>query len=466
MTVDIGVNAEIDRVRLKEQASVGTPDNGYGFLYVKSGGLYFKGDNGTEIGPLAAAGAGGGDANHGYYQYLASLLEPDAIEPIQVDSFSYVVGGSETKLMTSSWNTRLGSSGRLELRDIRNPIPLRDVTVTGLGSGATATFIDPSLPTYSDARTTYFDRMQEIFENQGRYLPITSSSPVPFLPGPYGAIIVQATNYNFAWISLRFMNDVYGINLMDEINDSTAIRFTNVPYMAVNKLIANEVRGESGGSQSGGMLYYIVPSTWSVIADSNIYDFRDDFMGASLDTATDWTRSQSSAGNVEIDTLYQWLKITGNASWGTNGAYSQASISRANGKKLVVDVYTGRNATANNGLAIGFSDGTGHDWTDFAHGLWFGSNGAANILKIFEGGNDRGAVGSGFVAGGTYRVRITLGASNNAVYEIQGGVYGELGGSSWTDITPGTNGNSTTPLHAGISNSQSGTMYISDMKIY
>jgi hypothetical protein len=58
--VYIDSTANIDRVRLKEQLSAPTtPDSGYGYLYIKSDGLYFKGDNGTEIGPFTVGGTGG-----------------------------------------------------------------------------------------------------------------------------------------------------------------------------------------------------------------------------------------------------------------------------------------------------------------------------------------------------------------------------------------------------------------------
>ena len=45
---DIGVNALIDRVRLREQgADPATPSGGFGYLYVKSDGdLYFINDSG------------------------------------------------------------------------------------------------------------------------------------------------------------------------------------------------------------------------------------------------------------------------------------------------------------------------------------------------------------------------------------------------------------------------------------
>lgn len=52
----------IDSIQLQEQATApATPASGYGRIYCKSDGLYFIGDNGTEIGPL---GAGGGAATN------------------------------------------------------------------------------------------------------------------------------------------------------------------------------------------------------------------------------------------------------------------------------------------------------------------------------------------------------------------------------------------------------------------
>lgn len=415
--------------------------------------------------------AGGSDPNHAYYQYLAAMLEPDAIETLKSGTFSYAVASNVTKILTASWNTRLSSAGRMEVRNQRDHIFLRGVTLTGLVSGACALIIDPALPTYADARDTYFDRLLEIATSTPQYLGIPAATTIPFLPGPYGAIVLHTTNYNSAWNSIRTNGDAYGWALVDEINDSSAFRIAASFYFAVNKKVACEFRNESGADtgevRGSSLLYYICPAAWSVIADATSYNFRDDFMGASLDTATKWTRSQSTAGNVEIDTLYQWLKLKGNATWGGNGAYSQASISRANGKVFLIDIYVGRNATADNSHIVGFSDGGGHSYTNFSHGVLFTSSGAANIIKVYENGNDRGTVGSGFVNGTVYRVRITLGASNNAVYEIQGGGYGALGSASWTTITPGTTSSSTTPLHAGLScYPTNGIMYLSDPKIY
>jgi len=74
----ISTNAEINSVRLAEQASApDTPASGYGQLYCKSDGLYFKGDDGVEIGPLAAAASGyteGARVYHSIDQTLSNNL--------------------------------------------------------------------------------------------------------------------------------------------------------------------------------------------------------------------------------------------------------------------------------------------------------------------------------------------------------------------------------------------------------
>lgn len=465
MTRDIGVDANIEKIRIKEVASPSTPASGYGYVYAKTDGLYFKGDNGTEIGPLA-----GTNPNHAYYQYLAAALEPDAIEPLQTGSFSYVVGGSVTKLLIASYNTKLGSTGRFEVRDPRRPAPLRGVTLAGLGSSAAAAIIDPALPTYTDARDKYLDRLQTLYESTLRQIDIVDPAVgYPFLLGAYGGIIVRVVNFDFDYISIQNNNLTNGLNLMNEENDGVAQREDNSMFLALNKLVATELYAgaeRSAGVGQGTVLYYLCPSTWSVITDATSYNFRDDFMGASIDTATKWTRAQSTAGNVEINTIYQWCKLIGTSIWGDNGMYSQSSIARANNKVFMVDLYTGRNATANNSHMVGFSDGAGHSYTNFSHGVLFTSSGAANIIKIYENGNDRGTVGSGYTDGTIYRVKITLGASNNCTYQIQGGSYGALGSASWTTLTPSSNSSSTTPLHAGVSIGQTGTMYASDARIY
>jgi hypothetical protein len=59
MAKDIGVDATINRIRLAEVSAPSTPASGFGYLYAKTDGVYFKGDNGTEVGPLSAKPASG-----------------------------------------------------------------------------------------------------------------------------------------------------------------------------------------------------------------------------------------------------------------------------------------------------------------------------------------------------------------------------------------------------------------------
>src|SRR5688572_12326759 len=101
-------------ITLAESAEPSTPTAGLErvFLDVADSKLKRKDSSGavSEVGS-------GGSANHGYYQYLASLLEPDAIEAIKTGAFSYPVASNVTKILTASWNTRLGSAGRMEVRN-------------------------------------------------------------------------------------------------------------------------------------------------------------------------------------------------------------------------------------------------------------------------------------------------------------------------------------------------------------
>jgi hypothetical protein len=465
-------NIKTPYLTIEEGSAPDTPDAGHQRLFIDEADGALKKINDADV-----VEAVGGIANHDYYTYLAALLEPDAIEAIQKDSFSYAVSGSVTKLLRASWYTRLGSAGRMEVRDPRSFVTLRGVTLAGLGSGACAMIIDPALPTYTNAHQTYLDRMLTLMESTPQYLGIAASTTVPLLTGAYGAIVLHSTNYNSAWNSIRTEGDTYGWNLDNEINDSSAFR-TSADYrqfgFPIDKKVASEFRNEGGAdtgqTRGSGLLYYLCPSTWSAIVDATTYLFRDDFMASSLDTSVKWASpSQSTGGNVAINTFYQWLKLIGTSTWGQNGVHSQYNVARASGKKLIMDVYTAvkTGSHLNNSVIVGWHDGAGDSYTDFSHGILFTSSGAAPILKVYENGNDRGTVGSGYTLGTIYRVRITLDSAgaNSAKYEIQGGAYGALGSASWTDITPGTTSSSTTPVYVGVASGQTNTFYISDVKV-
>jgi len=341
--------------------------------------------------------------------------------------------------------------------------------------------IDPTAASYTDARDVYYDRLAQLATTSVKYLSqSTANARALFLPGPYGNIITSVNVFNATWLVIRASNTSGGIgwNLHNEEGDDTsqAINFAHAAFIPVSKYVCAAIElgtiSSVGGSDAEGSITYIIcPANWGLVTDSNTYIFRDDFLGASLNTGSTWTRSQSTAGNVEIDTAFAWLKLKGNGNWGDNGCFSQTTTARATGKKFIADVYIPLEGDPNNhNTVVGWHDGAGQSYSDFAHGVDFTTSGGVRRLEVFENGNDRGLVGAnpGYTEGHIYRVRITLGSSNNATYEIQGGPqYGALGGSSWTDITPGTTSSSTTPLAIGATRqaSSSTPYYIGDMRM-
>jgi len=472
MTVQIDTTAENNGLRLIKQGThPSAPSAGHVLLYYVTGtaqpGLFIEDVNGAKVGPFIT----GTSNSLPYYSYLAASLEPDAIEPLQISTFNYLVSGTANpKMLMASFATRLGSAGRFE---VRNPqqfayIP-SGTNLVGLSSNASAEIINPGLVNYSDAYSTYYTRLQSIAEGQLRQVNVLAPATYyPFLLGAYGAIVTRAVNFDFDYISVQNGNaSGTGLNLGNEVNDTVAQRLDEPLFLAMNKLVATELYAgaeRSAGVGRGTVTYFLCPSNWSGIPDSTTYLFRDDFMAPSLNKTQTWNASGTL---ISIDTTYQWLKAVGTTTWGANGIYARTSVARASGRKFICDVYTGRDGAANAGLIVGFSDGLGYSYTNFSHGVLFSGAGAVPKMQIYENGNLRGEVGSNYVPGCIYRIRITIGASNNATYEIQGGVYAPLGGPAWTTLTPGVaSSSSTTPLYAGASTGQTGTMYVSDIKVF
>jgi len=417
-----------------------------------------------------------------WFKTLNLLLEPLAIEELQYGTFSY--GITTSKLALATWNTRLGSAGRLDIREQRIPRTFKNVTFTGLGSTSTGAFINSGAPVYSTPFTTYYERLRAIAEDlDTHYVGLSGGSATArLLPSAYGIIVTGLTFHDTPWVGLytpRGPSDSL-LAIHDEIGDASGddLRMSHgLLFPASKNIVAGIKLGVAGGPDSvlAGLTYVILPSSWGAVTDATSYDFRDDFLGSSLDTGSDWNRTESTAGNVEISTTdgtRNWLHAKGNGTWGDNGCFSQTGVARAQDKVFLCDVSIDpTNAPASNApnLLVGWHDGAGYSYTDFAHAVDFTTDGTAR-LTVFENGTSRGNVGSGWVAGCTYRVRITLdpsGASNTAKYEIQGGTaYQPIGGSSWTDITPGTTSSSTSPVYAGVSVQSAFDQYINDVRLY
>lgn len=410
-------------------------------------------------------GGGGGLPGGGYAQYLAASLEPDAIEAVQKGTFTYTVNSTTTKMLLASYATRLGASGRMEQRNPQRAAHLRGCTLTGLTSSSTAILLNPQTVTYPDPWATYYARMQAILELPVYNLGFTGTGQQkPFLPGAHGAIIVQYTCFDLAWLVLRPLgSSAYGINLWDEIHDSTTQRLGNTVLFPIHKKCAGLIESSAtGSSPSGSISYVLLPASWSAVTDPLSYTFRDTFMTTPLDTGV-WTRVQSTVGNVEIEAESKWCKLAGNSTWGANGLYRTATQARASGLKMVIDVFVPLDAASVGAFMVGWGDGAGSGVANFSHGLNFA---AAGVINVFENSNARGTVGSGYTVGCIYRVRITLSGANSAVYEIQGGPeYAPFGEGAWTDITPGTSSSSTTPL-TPLASAFAGNGYINDVRVH
>ncbi len=465
-----GIPATI--VDAKGDLIAGTAADTVARVAVGTNGHVLTADSSLATGVKWAAVSGGASASEtAVYAQKAALLDPLTIEPMQSGTFNYVIGANETKWLLSSWNTKLGTDGRLDLREARDPIPLRNITMTGNsatpGSVSTAAFINTALATYTDAKETFYQRTLDISQLPTKYLGVEGGdSYKPFIPGPYGNILVSFTFHDVAWFALTTPHGRLAslLPIHDEISDNGAddLRMSRKLWMPVSKNIMSGVlTGAGGGPQDAeaGLTYVILPASWSDINDPVAsYLFRDDFMGATLDTTTNWNRVQAGANTVEIDTNFAALLVNGGAGWGADGLYTKQSFTRANGLTYLVDVFI-------NGVDFitGFHDGTGYSYTDFSHGVLFSSLGTD--IYIFEDGVSRGAVGD-FTTSGMYRLRITI-AGAGAVYEIQGGPeYAALGGTTWTNITPGTSTSAVNSLRVGASAENNYPIYISDVRVY
>lgn len=195
------------------------------------------------------------------------------------------------------------------------------------------------------------------------------------------------------------------------------------------------------------------PNGWDPLAlaparirSSNLL-FYDLFMDPTLDTTSKWSRTQSTAGNVEVDTTTanRRCNLKGNGTWGNNGAFTIPSWAKATGLTFQCDVILGPTPS---GVAVGFHDGAGVSYADFAHCIDFYAGGSG--FHVFENGTSRGDVGSGGTQNwGTYRVRMRLSSATACTYQIQGCQFAGFGTTTFTTLSPSSSSSATTPLRVG-----------------
>ena len=279
-------------------------------------------------------------------------------------------------------------------------------------------------------------------------------------------------------ISIDYRNNIYeilldriacyinagGYNLHDEIDDTITQRYGYTIQFPVSKLTMNQLISGNAVNQfpaqppTATVMYIICPRGYSKVPDTTVYDFRDDFMDASIDVDK-WNIQRIGAGYIEIDAQHQWMKFIGGGGW-NQGIYSKTSITREVGKTYMVDVFVDFNTSGMPQACFGFVDGGGYNYTNFVHGLNFG----VTEFNILENGNQYNT-GVSYHEGSSYRIKIVL-KTTGATYLIQGGQnFPSIGSSDWEDLTPVESVATTSTLYAGLFTFDK-NMWASDVKIY
>jgi hypothetical protein len=411
------------------------------------------------------------------FQGLNGLLEPSFVEKMQIDTFNYTYPVNERRFCVASFATTLGGvGGRLEVRVPSNALQLRGISMQGLQSGSTALFNNPDKVLWTDAAERYQRRLNIIATLPTKYMPFSPLQAYPFVAGPYGSLITRACIFDMDWLVVRNFGGNYGWALENELGDvGTFVRFDRyennflVTKSMLSALGAGDERG-GGFPGLGGVTYVNLPANWSDIDTlTNTYVFRDDFTEAALDPLV-WTVTESAPGNIQIDPNFQAVRGIGTGAFGNNGMVSTASYARALTLRLVADVWVGSFDSAN---VFGWSTGAGVAHTDLSHGMILNNTG----YSIWEGGVN--IAGGALNAGAIFRVRITPGIVNGALYELQGGSANPvLGDTVWTSLldTRGASAVSSATMKVlygafyaltpSLGNLSYAGQYLSDVRIY
>ena len=450
---------------------VGTNNNTAAVLTAGSNGKVLMAASGEATGLKWETPAAGGTAEHAYYQNLAALLEPDALSHIYkaTGAGELVAAAASTKWLLSAWACSLGgTTGRFDFREPGiGPIPIYNKAIHGLASGATVMLLDPALPDFGGAaREAYFDRLAAITTMEMLYVPIeAAATKAPWVPGPYGSIILGFSVHDLAWLALvPPAGPTSALTIHNEKGDSAsshldAIRFSQRLYLPASKRTAiGLISGSSYGNvdnPEGGILYVNLPADWSAVADTNTYIARADLLTRSI---AGWDVATEGTGSIGIYTptggdSQAAVAIKGNGSTWKNGFQHTTAFDLAASRTVEWYIRLDDTANENVNVMVGIGDGGtfAGDTTlegDMAYAVDFTNSGiGVRRLYVFEGGSSRGIVGPnpGYSGGSMYRVKIVLAADGSADYFIQGGPeHPAIGSATWTDITPGTSANAQT----------------------
>lgn len=419
-----------------------------------------------------------------YHQNLLGLLEPAAIEAFYPGgAFAHVVAPGDWRYVLGSFDTVFNgqATGRGDIRDPRKPFLLSGGTLTGLGSGQ-ALVLNPRAYPYAEPAPEYYRRLALLNRTPTKFMPapMGAADPTvtPWIFGPYGTLVTRACVQDGFTIGL-------GIGLTNELSqyaadqpDAALIRWDNDMSVILSKVVTSAMTMWAAGAvigAVGGIAYVNLPSTWSSVDQllaGSAYTFRDDFMAAVLNAGT-WTKTETVGGNVTLDTRFNCLRVKGNGAGYANGVISTATYSRSALKRYVADVWCGTGSSA---TIFGLTDGVSVDYTRYNHGLTLLNSGVfRDEFKAGVGANISISAAQGTLQ--MFRLRITPGVANGALYEIQGGAANPMiGAVSWTTLsdTRGASTVDTATFKIGVTGyypetavgTPPGGQFISDVRVY
>ena len=380
-----------------------------------------------------------GAGSQAHFQYLASLLEPLAIQPVLSGVFNHVIAPGATEYLLGAYLCSIRGLSTIGTVDPRQPLALSDVPLTGTSVNSLATVLDANATIYPNAQLAYQQRLAKLatLPTKTANLP-AGNTYYDFLPGPYGSILTSHYNLNMQSLSLQntkagaaifpfswqYVDTVGAVNSRDQASyffpvnkGSSAGILTGVPAAA---------------ARAGSINFVNLPANWSPIPDpfSNNYVFRDDFMGTTLDL-TKW--NVTAPGRAFIDPNWAWVNTYGNGGINQTGIISVNSVPRQPGRVLIVDVHipsAAIGAGTSPETIFGFSVG-GLAVANYNYGIYLLWGGANFDIRTITNGVATSDYFSGFTGGQTYRFRITLTATG-ATYEVQGlPEHFPIGGNNW-----------------------------------
>lgn len=226
MARNIGTDAEINRIRLKEQTSTPSPSSGYGYLYAKPAGLYFKGDNGVEVGPLSGTSILNLEKDLSAGSYNQARTEYQVVNAGATHTLLNYTGGQPG--LISKIHVFVGvSGGASSLRDSRLKIYYdgnvsADIDVP-LSLFFGAEYMGAS--SFSAFASEYIGASSD-YGNQGGYY---SHIPIPFSTG----IKVEFTNGNGSTACTIWTEIVYYTGISNSWADGTRLK-------AVTQVLTNQ----------------------------------------------------------------------------------------------------------------------------------------------------------------------------------------------------------------------------------